>query len=289
MDLSVITVTWNAKDNISEQIRSVISGAKNCSVEEIIVDNGSSDGTLESVETLHATSLRVIKNKQNLGFGFANNQGAKIAKGDFLLFLNPDMVVEEGSLDKMVEWMRNHTDVGLASCKLVDKDGKFNSNARPRRFPKVWEMVALIFKIPHLFPQILDNYYMKNFDPDLEQEVPSVRGSFMIMRRDVYEKLGWAFDPRYYIWFEDVDTCREVWKMGYKVMYTPIVSCVDYIGQSFNKRDTYWKQKNFTKSMLQYFMKWEPKWQYLLLYLARSFGLLFAWLNDKLNSLMSKS
>ena len=130
---------------------------------------------------------------------------------------------------------------------------------------------------------------MKNFDPELEQEVPSVRGSFMMMRRDVYEKLGWAFDPRYYIWFEDVDTCREVWKLGYKVMYTPLVSCIDYIGQSFNKRDTYWKQKNFTKSMLQYFQKWEPKWQSSLLYFTRPFGLIFAWLNDKMSSLISKS
>ena len=84
----------------------------------------------------------------------------------------------------------------------------------------------------------------------------SVRGSFMIMRREVYEKLGWAFDPRYFIWFEDVDLCREVKKMGLKVVYTPVISCVDYVGQSFKKRTTLWKQKQFIKSMAQYFWKW---------------------------------
>ncbi len=282
MDLSVITVAWNSQENIVDQIKSVFLGIKNISAEEIIVDNGSTDETVAVVETHCNASLRVIKNNQNLGFGAANNIGAQSARGGFLLFLNPDMRVSPGSLDVMVEWLNQHPDVGIASCKLVDQDGKFKAEASPRHFPKVWEMLALIFKIPHLRPQILDNYLMKDFNPDLEQEVPSVRGSFMLMRREVYQKLGWAFDPRYYIWFEDVDICREVWKLDYKVVYTPIISCVDYVGQSFKKRDTYWKQQNFTRSMLIYFQKWEPAWQYWLLWLIRPVGLALAWVNDKL-------
>lgn len=288
LDLSIITVTWNAEKEISRQIKSVVSGCRNISFEQIIIDNASKDKTVEIIER-DFPQVKLIKNNSNIGFGFPNNQGAKVSTGEFLLLLNPDMQVEERSLDKMVEWMRSHPDVGLASCKLIDENGKFNDNARPRRFPKVWEMVALIFKIPHLFPKILDNYYMKDFDPNKEQEVPSVRGSFMMMRRNVYEKLGWAFDPRYFIWFEDVDTCREVWQAGYKVVYTPIVSCVDFIGQSFKRRDTYWKQKNFTQSMLQYFQKWEPKWQYYLLVVIRPFGLFMALIDDKIRSLIPKS
>ncbi|KKQ27287.1 MAG: Glycosyl transferase family 2 [Candidatus Magasanikbacteria bacterium GW2011_GWC2_37_14] len=280
MDLSVITVTWNSEDFIEKQIKSVVLGCKNIEFEQIVVDNASKDKTTEFVEKY--PSVVLIKSLENLGFGAGNNQGAKISNGEFLLFLNADNQVAEGSLDKMVEWMRNNPKVGLASCKLLDQFGKFNEDAKPRRFPKVWEMVALIFKIPHLMPQILDNYYMKDFDPEKEQEVPSVRGSFMIVRRDVYEKLGWAFDPRYFIWFEDVDTCREVWQAGYKVMYTPIISCIDFVGQSFKKRATYWKQKNFTKSMLQYFQKWEPMHKWIWIWLTRPFGLVLAWLNDKL-------
>jgi GT2 family glycosyltransferase len=281
MDLSVITVTWNAKDNILEQINSVISGCKNISVEEIVIDNGSKDNTVELIKEKFP-QVKMVVNKDNLGFGAANNQGAKIAQGDFLLFLNPDMRVSECSLDVIVDWLKKHPEVGIVGCKLTDENNNFSENARPRRFPKVWEMVALIFKIPHLIPSILDNYFMKDFKPELEQEVPSVRGSFMLMRREVYEKLGWAFDPRYYIWFEDVDTCREVWRLGYKVMYTPIISCVDYVGQSFKKRDTYWKQKNFTGSMLQYFQKWEPWYKWIWIWLTRPVGLLFAYLNDKI-------
>lgn len=282
LDLSIITVTWNAEDNITEQLNSVMLGCKNITYEQIVVDNASKDKTVEIIER-DFPQVKLIKNNSNTGFGFPNNQGAKISQGKFLLFLNPDMQVEEESLDKMVKWMRSHPEIGLASCRLIDEQGNFNDNAKPRRFPKVWEMVAMIFKIPHLFPKILDNYYMKDFDPELEQEVPSVRGSFMMMRREVYEKLGWAFDPRYFIWFEDVDTCREVWKAGYKVVYTPIVSCVDFIGQSFKKRDTYWKQKNFTRSMLQYFQKWEPWYKWLWIALTRPFGLGLAWINNKIN------
>lgn len=255
MDLSVITVTWNAKDQIAEQIRSVVSGCKNIKYELIISDNGSQDGTVELVREKFP-EVGIIDNKKNLGFGAANNGGAGTSNGDYLLFLNPDMKVEEGSLDKIVDWMKQHPDVGIASPKLVDQNGEFNWGAAPRRFPKVSEMLAMFLKLPHFLPRILDRYLMKDFDASKEQEVDSVRGSFMLMRRDLYEKLGWAFDPRYFIWWEDVDTCREAKRLGYKVMYTPVISCIDYVGQTFKKRKTWWKQKQFYKSMWKYFRKW---------------------------------
>ncbi|MBI2436244.1 MAG: glycosyltransferase family 2 protein [Candidatus Magasanikbacteria bacterium] len=283
MDLSIITVTWNAKENISEQIESVFRGCKNIRCEEIISDNGSQDDTVEiAVGTGRDLSapVQVIENGANIGFGSANNKGLKIAQGEFLLFLNPDMRVEEGSLDVIVEWMRQHPDVGIVSPKLVDQFGKFNWDASPRRFPKVWEQVLLLLKVPHFVPTLLDRYLMKDFNPELEQEVDSVRGSFMLVRRDLIKKLGWGFDPRYFFWFEDVDTCRECWKAGYKVMYTPIITAVDYVGQSFKKRKSYWKQKNFSKSMLTYFRKWEPWYKWMWIAVFRPVGMGVAFLVD---------
>jgi len=259
MDISIITVTWNSAEWIGGQIKSVKAGCKDISFEEIIVDNASGDSTVEIINKVGAENflpLQLIKNNKNTGFASANNQAAKLARGELLLFLNPDMRVEDGSLDKMVEWMRKHADVGLAGCKLLDDQGSLNKNALPRRFPTIWNQMAVILKLPHLFPAIVDNYLFKDFNPDLEQEVDSVRGSFMMMRREVYEKLGWAFDPRYFIWFEDVDLCREVKKMGLKVMYTPVIACVDYVGRSFKKPNFFWKQKQFITSMAQYFWKW---------------------------------
>lgn len=272
MDLSVITVTLNAADLITEQIESVKTGCKNISFEQFVVDNGSTDKTIEVIEKKFPEVV-LIKNQKNTGFGYPNNQAAKLAKGSFLLFLNPDMRVREGSLDKIVGWMRSHPEVGLASCKLVDENGKVNKEASPRRFPGVLDQVLLVLKIPHLFPRILDKYLMSDFDPEKEQEVETVRGSFMLMRRDVYEKLGWAFDPRYFIWFEDVDTCREVSRLGYKVVYTPIIECIDYVGQTFKKQSSLLKQRRFTKSMLQYFQKWEPWYKWIIIAIFRPVGI----------------
>jgi GT2 family glycosyltransferase len=284
MDVSIITVTWNAKEHIEKQIHSVFLGCKDISCEAIISDNGSQDETVVAVRRLENYNIRIIENKKNLGFGAANNKGVEIAKGEFLLFLNPDMQVEEGSIDNIVAWMRQHEDVGIVSPKLVDEYGKINPDAAPRRFPKVWEMAAMILKLPHVFPSMLNRYLMKDFDAGKEQEVDSVRGSFMLVRREVVERLGWAFDPRYFIWFEDVDLCREVKRLGYKVMYTPVISCVDYVGQSFKKRETLWKQKNFTRSMLTYFQKWEPWYKWVWITLVRPLGIVMAWINDFLHT-----
>lgn len=268
MDLSVITVTWNSKGVIGEQVRSVQAGSKNISYEQIIVDNASSDGTGDYIYN-EFPEIRLIQNRKNSGFGQANNKAAAESQGEFLLFLNPDMRVQEGSLQPMVAWMRAHPEVGLASCLLTTPDGQPHPEAQPRRFPGFLDQVAIMLKIRKLFPQALNRYLFRDFDPSKEQMVDTVRGSFMMMRCDVYQKLGWAFDPRYYIWFEDVDTCRETWRLGYTIMHTPIISCVDQLGHSFSQRDAFWKHRHYTKSMVTYFKKWEPMSVWLPLWLVR--------------------
>ena len=279
MDLSVITVTWNSKDRIGEQIRSVKAGCASISCEEIAIDNGSTDGTVDYIKGTFP-EVQAIENIENKGFGAANMQGVDIAAGRYLLFLNPDMRVEPSSLDRIVAWMNDHPDTGIASVKLTDADGALNWDAAPRRFPKLWEQLVLIIKLPHIFPAMLSRYEMRDFDADKEQEVDSVRGSFMLMRRDIVEKLGWAWDPRYFFWYEDVDICREAKRLGYKVMYTPVITCVDYVGQSFKKRTTLWRQKQFTKSMLIYWQKWGPWYAWLLIWLLRPVGIGLAWVAD---------
>lgn len=280
--LSIITVTWNSSELIERQIESVISGCKNISFEQILVDNASTDSTVSMVKTKYP-QVHCIANTENKGFAAANNQALSLATGEFFLFLNPDMHVEAGSLDVLVDWMQNHSDVGVASVKLVDEKGYVNEEALPRRFPRICEQIALILKLPHLVPHILDQYLMKGFEVNKEQDVDSVRGSFMIVRRELIEKLGFAFDPRYFIWFEDVDLCREAKRLGYRVVHTPVISCVDYIGQSFKKRESVWKQKNFTRSMLTYFQKWEPWWKWMWISLVRPVGIFLVFLSEKIH------
>ena len=255
MKVSVITVTWNSKDFILKQIHSVRKAVHFLDFEHIIVDNASSDGTVASIEDKFSW-VHIIRNIENKGFSAANNQAFAIATGDYILFLNPDCELAPGSLDTFVEWMDAHPKVGIAGPKLVDVHGVINQRAAPRRFPKFFEQIALILKLPHVFPSILDNYLMKGFDFDREQEVDSVQGSCILVRRSLLHTLGFAFDPRYFIWFEDVDLCRECIAHGMKVMYTPVVIAIDYSGQSFKKRKFWWKQKQFFTSMMIYFRKW---------------------------------
>ncbi|MBP9695402.1 MAG: glycosyltransferase family 2 protein [Candidatus Magasanikbacteria bacterium] len=266
MDLSIITVTHNAKANIAEQIRSVILAARGLDFEQIVVDNNSTDGTPDYIEG-EFPDVRIIRNSVNRGFGKANNQGVEVSSGDFILFLNPDNVflqsglpsealAKEGDLKRWFEWMKARPDVGIAGCKLVDAKGQLNLMATPRKFPSVLDMIITLLKLPHIFPNVLNKYLYKDRNFEIEQVVDSVRGSCMLMRREITKKLGFAFDPRYFFWFEDVDTCREAKRLNYKVVYTPIVFCRDLVGQTIKKKNFLWKQKQFLKGACQYFWKW---------------------------------
>ena len=275
MDVSIITVTWNSRSKIADQIRSVTSACTRHVYEHVIVDNGSDDGTATLIKE-YFPEVVLVENAENKGFSRAHNDVTSQCSGRYFLLLNPDMRLMPGSIDALVAWMDKKKDVGIAGPKLVDPDGNIVKDAAPRRFPRMWEHIALLLGFARLLPRVLDRYLMRGFDVNKEQEVDSVRGSCMLMRRTVYNTLGWVFDPRYFIWYEDVDICREVKKMDMKVVYTPIVSCVDYIGQSFKKRDGFWKKKHFTQSMLVYTKKWSPWYVWVWIALVRPVSLLLS-------------
>jgi len=283
MDISIITVTYNNEKHIAAQMRSVVSAIKQITWEQIIVDNNSKDLTVDVIkETIQEKNwpITIVKNNENLGFVAANNLAAAHAQGRFILFLNPDMEITHGTLDELVAYMDAHADVGIAGAQLTDAAGLPNNAAFPRRFPKTKDMAALLLKLPHLFSRILDNYLMAGFEPEKEQDVDSVRGSFLLLRRHFLDVHGWAFDPRYKEWFEDVDLCREVKKKGWRVVHTPFLRCIDLVGQSFGTRPHVKNQARFTKSMLVYVKKWEPWYAWFLLIVLRPVGIALAWTAD---------
>jgi GT2 family glycosyltransferase len=257
LDLSIITVTYQSEKQIDSLLRSVKDACQKISYEHIIVDNGSSDGTV--TEILAAGQPTVcLPQGMNLGFSAANLIGYRHSKGKYVLFLNPDMELEASGLDRLLEWMKERSEVGIAGCRLLDQKGKFNSEAAPRRFPKLYEQFILLLKLQTFFPKALNRYFYKDLDFTKEQEVDSVRGSFMLMRREFIEAVGWPFDPLYYIWFEDVDICREAWKRGFRVVYSPLTVCRDAIGQSFKQRERRWRFRQYAESLYRYLKKWEP-------------------------------
>lgn len=266
-DLSVIIVSWNVRERLAECLRSIFANAGNLDLEVLVVDNASADQTAEMVPK-DFPQVRLIANTENLGFSKANNQAAKLASGRYILLLNPDMRVLPETLPAMVKFMDENPRTSVGGCHLVGETGE--TVAHVRRFPTFWDQAAIILKLPHLFPHLLDKYLLKDFDYNAPQPqaVDSIRGSFFLVRREVWDKLG-GLDERYFIWFEEVDFCRQVKQLGGEITYFSGAKCVDYVGQSFKQKRLFDKQKMVTTSMLKYFRKWEPWWQYALLWCLR--------------------
>jgi GT2 family glycosyltransferase len=278
MDLSIIIVSWNVKDRLRNCLRSIFANLSNFSAEVYVVDNASEDGSKEMVRA-EFPQVKIIANDSNAGFSKANNQAIKASSGRYVLLLNPDMLVLTETLPEMIKFMDEHKEAGIAGCHLINEKGETVPHVR--RFPGVLDQLAVILKLPHLFPWLVNKYLMRDFDYDHPgtNYVNSIRGSFFMIRREVIERLG-GLDERYFIWFEEVDYCRQAINAGWKVAYNPLAKCVDFVGQSFKQKRGLWQQKQFTKSMLQYFRKWEPRHKWMWLAAARPAGIFFSWLGD---------
>lgn len=284
MDLSIIIVSWNVREKLRENIKALYESTGDFEFEIFVVDNNSSDKSVEMIEK-EFPKVKVIANKENLGFAKANNQAIKKSKGDFILLLNPDMRVSSDTLENMLKWMRNNPQATVSGCKLINNDGKIVKHVR--NFPTFIDQLAIILKLPHLFPQILKNYIRENFDYSKAQKVDSIRGGFFMYRyldekpktedRDVAKLNNIMLDERYFVWFEEVDLCKRLKVEGKEVWYTPTASCLDHVGQSFQQVPRLTTQKYFRDSMLKYFKKWHSPWQYRILWLAWLVGFFITW------------
>lgn len=279
MDVSIIIVSWNVCEKLKENLKSLLAGQGDVRFEIFVVDNNSADGSADMVAR-EFPQVKLIANKENFGFARANNQAIKQAQGEFVLLLNPDMRVFPDTLANMIDWMKKNQQASVAGCHLVNE--KKETINHVRRFPKLIDQLVIILKLPHIFPNILNDYLTKKFDYKTASKVDSIRGSFFMIRRDMVEKTG-GLDERYFVWFEEVDFCRQVHKFGGEVWYTPVAECFDYIGQSFEQVKRGQTQRYFRDSMLKYFKKWHPLWQYWILRMAWIFGIGLSWVGEKVN------
>lgn len=263
-DIAVITVPWNVKELLLEGLRALECSRGTVKARCIVVDNASKDGVVEAVRQ-EFPWVHVIANDWNAGFSFANTQGLLQAHARHALLLNPDMRVEATTIQSTVEYLDAHPEAGVVGVHLVDAKGATVPHVR--RFPTLWSQLVIALKLGRLFPHAIDDYLRKNFDYTQEADVDSVRGSFFAMHEQAILRCG-SLDTRYFLWFEEVDYCKQVQTRGLKVRYTPTIHALDYVGQSFRKRSTWHKQKIIARSMIQYFEKWHPWWQAWVLRIA---------------------
>lgn len=237
LDLSIIIVSYNTKDFIDkclESIRSTINGKLDYEI--IVVDNASTDGSLESIKhyvsSVKYGNIKIIGNKNNLGFSKANNIGVRKAKGRYLLFLNPDTVVYPNTLETMVEFMDKNKDTGAATCKVVMPNGELD-DATHRGFPTPWNAFAHFSGLSKIFPRskLFGGYNLGWMDLNKIHEIDACAGAFMILRREAGQEVGW-WDEDYFFYGEDIDFCYKLKQKNWKVYYVPTASILHYKGVS---------------------------------------------------------
>lgn len=237
MDVSIIIVSFNTKKLTVSCVRSVITYTKGVTYEIIVVDNNSTDGSVEALSKLKSKT-KIIKNKENKGFGSANNEGIKKAKGRYILLLNSDTHVSSNVVGEMVRWMDGKEEIGVSSCKLLNKDGSIQGTGG--YFPTLIRVFSwmTIQDIPFV-DRFIDPFHpMKeksrqkaNHFYDVPQELDWITGAFMLVRKDVFDEVG-LFDEDYFMYTEEVDLCYRIKKNGWKVYYDPQWSIVHWGGAS---------------------------------------------------------
>jgi len=247
VDLSIIVVNYNVKEFLLNLLESIQHASSNISTEVIIVDNNSDDGSIAAVNTKFP-SVITIENKENRGFGAANNQGLEISQGKYILLINPDTIVREDTFQKMIEFLKKNHDVGLAGCKVLNPDGTLQLPCR-RSFPGPWVSFTKVMGLSKLFPnnKLFAKYNLTYLDENNSSEVDAVSGSFMMLSRDTYKLIG-GFDTDFFMYGEDLDLCYRVQKSGMKVYYVSETEIIHYKGES-TKRSNMDETKIFYDAM----------------------------------------
>ncbi|MBN1155838.1 glycosyltransferase [candidate division KSB1 bacterium] len=236
IQLSIIIVNYNVKELLEQSLVSIRKAAKGISTEIFVVDNASTDGSVELIRTSFP-EVHLIANRNNVGFAAANNQAMKEAKGNYLLLLNPDTVVQEDTFSVILRFMEGKSDCGMVGCKILNPDGTLQLACR-RSFPTPWVGLTRIVGLSRLFPRsrLFGKYNLTYLDPDQTYEVEAISGSFMFVRREVLEDVGYL-DEAFFMYGEDLDWCYRIREAGWKIFYLPETKIIHFKGESSKRAD----------------------------------------------------
>lgn len=220
--VSAVMLNYNSKYFPKMCVEAFHRGEMDFDFEFIAVDNASTDpislGYLEKAD--EKGLVKLIKSDRNLGFGGGNNLGVKNARGEYILILNPDVFVNEDTVQKMVDYMGKNPEIGVLGPKQVYPDGVVQDSCRrDMRFRDLVFKRTFLGKIPGLRKKV-SAYTMEDFDHSETREVDLLVGSCFLIPREVYEQVG-GFDERYFLFMEDFDLCKEIRQLGKKVVYYP--------------------------------------------------------------------
>ena len=248
LKLSVIIVNYNVKYFLEQALQSVRKASKGLSMEVFVVDNVSVDGSVEMVREKFP-EVMLIANDKNVGFSIANNQAIRVSKGEYVLLLNPDTVVEEDTFSKCIDFMDSHPDAGALGCKMIDGSGKFLPESK-RGFPSPWVAFYKTFGLSSIFPKSkkFNHYHLGYLDNEETHEIEILAGAFMFMRKTTLDKVG-LLDEAFFMYGEDIDLSYRITEGGFKNYYFPETKIIHYKGES-TKRGSLNYVKVFYNAMI---------------------------------------
>jgi N-acetylglucosaminyl-diphospho-decaprenol L-rhamnosyltransferase len=229
LDLSVIIVNWNTGPLLLQCVNSVVETAGSLSLEVIIVDNGSSDDSLTMLPD--PPQLKIINNKENLGFARANNQGFAEARGRYLLMLNPDTRVSPNALERMVLFLDRKPGAGALGPRLLNTDGSLQHSCS--YFPSLLGVLMESLGLNRVFVgnTFFARWLMTSWDHTTTRQVDQPMGACLLLRAEALRQVG-PLDERFFVYFEEVDLCFRLHNAGYKIYFLADAEVVHYGGQS---------------------------------------------------------
>ncbi|MGJ5633808.1 glycosyltransferase family 2 protein [Nostoc sp. CALU 1950] len=258
ISVSVILVNYNGKEILLDCLNSIQKFIDIPNYEIILVDNASSDGSVELV-AVNYPHIRLVKQIENRGFGAGNNVGAKFATGEFLFLLNTDTVLINNILPHLIQLMQADPQVGIIGPKLLNPDGSLQISVSPalgikgeyeaRQMHQAYQNISQQNLIEQKFQEI--------------QEVDIVVGAAFFIRSSLFNDLG-GFDENFFMYFEESDLCQRAQYRGYKIIYTPDVSLIHLKGYSIQKAANIMAIE-YRRSQIYYYQKHRPLWEQLLL------------------------
>lgn len=216
--LSVVIVNWNVCGLLRECLRSVRDETRLNDVEVFVIDNASSDDSVEMVRA-EFPQVRLVVNHDNEGFARANNRAFRLCRGRYVLLLNPDTVVTDRALDRLVAWMTAHPRAGVAGCRLLNSDGSLQ-RWTGGAFPNLGNLASHHLFVDRLLPSSLrPRPIYRVRDETADERVDWVSGACLVVRREAL--MGTLFDESYFMYAEDMELCERIGAHGWEVWYTP--------------------------------------------------------------------
>lgn len=250
-DLSIIIVSYNTREITVECLHKLLESLRNeksLSVQVIIIDNDSSDDSQSAItefieqvpKTIKRITFRLIKNKENIGYGKANNQGIRIANSKYTLLLNSDAFIKQVDFEALLDYLDQNPTIGLLTVKVVLPSGKVDP-ASHRGFPTPWRSFTYFsglektFKHIPVLSKIFGGYHLTHLSLDTTHEIDSPTGAFYLARTSLLQKLK-GFDPIFFMYGEDLDLSYRIKEAGYKVLYYPKYEVLHFKHQSGIKK-----------------------------------------------------